>query len=309
MPLDQGTATTAMKQRAPVPYSAMVRKLAYRFKNLQDELATESATNIDFEEASRRSFDILGSQVRALKGAFNTLTDAILEELDVFRHSVDDALRVQRSDWSDQLQQLELRDAEVRGMLQKLADEVRQTTASQDARLHTADQLVQQCGQDLDAVLKIVPKLEDEMVAQHRELENQIAQVQLEQAKLGDVVAADRVRQAASLQEVDSRYRELEAMLDARMQRMQRALQHELVAMQRTALRAELPGGSSGLLSARATAEQRRTRSPAVEAARLSDRGPVDREVPLRRPRGGVRDSEGSLDWADVSLERQSPRR
>merc|ERR1719253_710506 len=156
----EGTASSQLKQRAPVPYSAMVRKLAYRFKNLQDELATESATNIDFEEASRRSFDILGNQVRALKGAFNTLTDAILEELDVFRHSVDDALRVQRADWTEQVHTLEQRDVEVRGMLSKLADEVRASTAEQDARLQTADHLVQQCGQDLDAVLKIVPKLE-----------------------------------------------------------------------------------------------------------------------------------------------------
>merc|ERR1719253_26529 len=223
----EGTASSQLKQRAPVPYSAMVRKLAYRFKNLQDELATESATNIDFEEASRRSFDILGNQVRALKGAFNTLTDAILEELDVFRHSVDDALRQQRQDWTEQVHQLEQKDSDVKHMLLKLADEVKLVTSEQDQRLATADAMVQQCGQDLDAVLKIVPKLEDELQQQQRDLETQIAQVQLDVAKLGDSVSADRVRHASSLGEVDARCRDLEQVVDARMQKLQRSLQHE----------------------------------------------------------------------------------
>merc|ERR550537_1877631 len=78
------------KQHAPVPYASMMRKLASEFADLQDELAAESQTNIDFEETSRTSFERLDSQVQALKAAFGTLADSILEELESFRLHIDD---------------------------------------------------------------------------------------------------------------------------------------------------------------------------------------------------------------------------
>merc|ERR550537_212910 len=78
------------KQHAPVPYASMMRKLASEFADLQDELAAESQTNIDFEETSRTSFERLDSQVQALKAAFGTLADSILEELEAFRLHIDD---------------------------------------------------------------------------------------------------------------------------------------------------------------------------------------------------------------------------
>merc|ERR1719316_1449526 len=58
------------------------RKMTTRMKQLQEELALESVTNIEFEESSRRSFDFLTGQVKTLKEAFNTLTDTFLQELE-----------------------------------------------------------------------------------------------------------------------------------------------------------------------------------------------------------------------------------
>merc|ERR550537_1698150 len=78
------------KQHAPVPYASMMRKLASEFADLQDELAAESQTNIDFEETSRKGFERLDSQVQALKAAFGTLADSILEELEAFRLHIED---------------------------------------------------------------------------------------------------------------------------------------------------------------------------------------------------------------------------
>lgn len=51
-------------------------------RRLQDELALESVTNIEFEEASRRSFDFLNEQVQILKEAFNKLTASMVEEVE-----------------------------------------------------------------------------------------------------------------------------------------------------------------------------------------------------------------------------------
>ena len=76
------TLSSSMKQRAPVAYAAMLRKVTTRMQDLQAELAAESATNLEFEEQSRKSFEFLAGQVRALKDAFNTLTDAVLQDLE-----------------------------------------------------------------------------------------------------------------------------------------------------------------------------------------------------------------------------------
>lgn len=84
-----GLSTTALaprgatgRQKTPPAYSNILRRMTSRVNQLHDELALESVTNIEFEQSSRRSFEFLTGQVRTLKEAFNTLTDALLEELD-----------------------------------------------------------------------------------------------------------------------------------------------------------------------------------------------------------------------------------
>lgn len=76
------------KDKKPAAYTSIMRRMTSRVNQLHDELALESVTNIEFEQSSRRSFEFLQSQLRTLKEAFNTLTDTILEELDVLSGTV-----------------------------------------------------------------------------------------------------------------------------------------------------------------------------------------------------------------------------
>merc|ERR1719486_1769362 len=83
------TLSSSTRQKTPSANGTMLRKQAddwrkmtTRMKQLQEELAPESVTNIEFEESSRRSFEFLAGQVKTLKTAYNTLTDTFLQELE-----------------------------------------------------------------------------------------------------------------------------------------------------------------------------------------------------------------------------------
>ena len=78
--LGHQTVASLLKSKPPVPYANMLRQVTNHIKKLQEELEAESSTNIEFEESSRRSFEFLTQQLKALKQAFNTLSDTLLEE-------------------------------------------------------------------------------------------------------------------------------------------------------------------------------------------------------------------------------------
>ena len=86
--LGHQTVASLLKSKPPVPYANMLRQVTNHIKKLQEELSAESSTNIEFEESSRRSFEFLTSQLKALKQAFNTLSDTLLEELEHISHTV-----------------------------------------------------------------------------------------------------------------------------------------------------------------------------------------------------------------------------
>lgn len=129
----------AVKRAAtPGPYNQMMRRMTGRMRQLQDEMALESVTNIEFEEASRRSFDFLHAQVQILKGAFNKLTDGLLEELDLMGCKVDQRL--------EQIAQKKI------GVEGSIVRELSEATKRQ-----------QSLSNDVDAILSVIPKLEDKI--------------------------------------------------------------------------------------------------------------------------------------------------
>eukprot|EP00406_Dinophysis_acuminata_P051654 CAMPEP_0179310848 /NCGR_PEP_ID=MMETSP0797-20121207/52381_1 /TAXON_ID=47934 /ORGANISM="Dinophysis acuminata, Strain DAEP01" /LENGTH=676 /DNA_ID=CAMNT_0021020601 /DNA_START=27 /DNA_END=2054 /DNA_ORIENTATION=- len=66
----------------------MIRKMTSRMNQLHHEIAAESETNTEFEESSRRSFQLLNDQVHTLKQALDSLTDTMVQELDRLSSSV-----------------------------------------------------------------------------------------------------------------------------------------------------------------------------------------------------------------------------
>lgn len=138
------TASAHMKQKAP--YAETLRKMSSRLRQVQDELAAESVTNIKFEEASRRSFDYLAAQLRTLKEAFNTLTDSLLSELDGVSATL-----------SDELRHLGTRHTEMeRGMVRAMSE-----AAEAVSKQKELEQWMQRASCDMELVKGAVPKLEE----------------------------------------------------------------------------------------------------------------------------------------------------
>merc|ERR1719316_46262 len=131
------------------------RKMTTRMKQLQEELALESVTNIEFEESSRRSFDFLTGQVKTLKEAFNTLTDTFLQELEHLSGAI-----------SGEFFRLE------EGIVKDVGDTLQK---SEQLEKHT-----EQLGKDLDAVLGVIPKIEDSMLRTNAHVQDRLEQVALD---------------------------------------------------------------------------------------------------------------------------------
>jgi len=53
---------------------------------------------VEFEQSSRKSFEFLTQQLKALKDAFNTLSDTLLEELELLSNSVSKEIQLCKDD-------------------------------------------------------------------------------------------------------------------------------------------------------------------------------------------------------------------
>eukprot|EP00929_Paragymnodinium_shiwhaense_P114296 TRINITY_DN8263_c0_g1_i2.p1 TRINITY_DN8263_c0_g1~~TRINITY_DN8263_c0_g1_i2.p1 ORF type:complete len:276 (-),score=90.21 TRINITY_DN8263_c0_g1_i2:287-1114(-) len=150
---------------APGPYNQMIRRLAGRMRQLQDELALESVTNIEFEEASRRSFDVLTSQVKSLKDAFNTLTDTLLEELDSIGSKVDEKLNKFTANLREDIAGMQVNkgNTELMDKLSRDIDAVVGRMQRLEADRPSLQLSLNQLTHDMDTVLGVVPKLEDKI--------------------------------------------------------------------------------------------------------------------------------------------------
>jgi len=165
-------------------YSGMLRKMTGRLKQLQDEVAAESATNIEFEEASRRSFEFLAGQIKALKGAFNTLTDTFLEELEQLSASIrTDIIRL-----GERQGGLENSMCEETRRQGDLESSIREEMRKSQRLENRIDQIVQ----DMDVVLGAVPKIEDDLV------------------RMSDVVTVEKGKVPAAIEGLEVKIRSLE---------------------------------------------------------------------------------------------------
>lgn len=195
------TISAAQRQKASGPYGTMLRKMTTRMKQLQEELALESVTNIEFEESSRRSFEFLTGQVKTLKEAFNTLTDTFLQELEHLSGAI--------SGEFFRLEEGALKD--VGETLQKSEQLEKQT-----------DQL----SKDLDAVLGVIPKIEDSMLRTNSHVQDRLEQVSLDVGRSSTALQLleDKVNR------VDSDLREE---LEQRLLKQQRSITRQLESMSR----------------------------------------------------------------------------
>jgi len=170
-------------------------------KQLQEELALESVTNIEFEESSRRSFDFLTGQVKTLKEAFNTLTDTFLQELEHLSGAI-----------SGEFFRLE------EGIVKEVGDTLQK---SEQLEKHT-----EQLGKDLDAVLGVIPKIEDSMLRTNSHVQDRLEQV-----------TVDVGRSSTALQLLEDKVKRVESELREEMEqkllKQQRSITRQLENMSR----------------------------------------------------------------------------
>jgi hypothetical protein len=241
------TISSFLKQKPPLPYTNLMRKVTGRLKYLQDELSVESATNVEFEESSRRSFVFIAGQIKALKNAFQTLTDTLLEELDQFNHSVKTELGTmdQRIDKSLQvirdvqqaveinLEDVKLADLKGREQLRTELGEHQQIVARITDQSSMHEKKMEQLQQDLDTVLNVIPKIEDTMLRSDSMLQDKIASATLDISKINDFVAMERVRTGTSIDRIDAKMKEIGEDIEARYQRIQRSMTKQIEQMSR----------------------------------------------------------------------------
>jgi hypothetical protein len=235
------TISSFLKQKPPLPYTNLMRKVTGRLKYLQDELSVESATNVEFEESSRRSFVFIAGQIKALKNAFQTLTDTLLEELESLSNSVktevgtldrriDKSLEASRDLERAIKSELEdVRLADFNGREQLRTDLGEQMVA----RISEHEKKVVQLQQDLDTVLGVIPKIEDTMLRSDSMLQEKIASATLDISKINDFVAMERVRTGTSIDRMEAKMKEIGEDIEARHQRLQRSLTKQIEQMSR----------------------------------------------------------------------------
>jgi len=179
----------------------MLRKMTTRMKQLQEELALESVTNIEFEESSRRSFEFLTGQVKTLKEAFNTLTDTFLQELEHLSGAI-----------SGEFFRLE------EGIIKDVGDTLQKS--------EQLEKQTEQLSKDLDAVLGVIPKIEDSMLRTNHHVQDRLEQVALDVGRSS--TALQLLEDKVSRVETDLREE-----LEQRLLKQQRSITRQLESMSR----------------------------------------------------------------------------
>eukprot|EP00929_Paragymnodinium_shiwhaense_P100973 TRINITY_DN6369_c0_g1_i1.p1 TRINITY_DN6369_c0_g1~~TRINITY_DN6369_c0_g1_i1.p1 ORF type:complete len:529 (-),score=129.92 TRINITY_DN6369_c0_g1_i1:126-1712(-) len=160
------TASSSLRQQPPSHYGSVLRSVSNRFRKLQDEIATESVAGLEFEEQSRRTFELLANQVVILKEAFNTLVDTLTREVDNVRATV-------QKDISSALGTHEESIRTIRDR-QKAFE---QTVQLEVEKVQVFGRQVERNQQDIENILQCIPKLEDAMIGHMDDNNKQLKQM------------------------------------------------------------------------------------------------------------------------------------
>jgi len=224
--LGHQTVASLLKSKPPVPYANMLRQVTNHIKKLQEELQAESSTNIEFEESSRRSFEFLTQQLKALKQAFNTLSDTLLEELEHISHTVTQELQNLKED--PRVPKCEKEQEFFRSQLTDFSTETfekMKRLAEQDVYLESK---IEQLNSDMDTVLQVIPKMEDSFIKGDAQLQERQSALGVELSKLNDIIAVERCKSNSSTERIEARMKELSMEFDEKILRCQKSLQQQM---------------------------------------------------------------------------------
>lgn len=204
----------------------MLRQVTNHIKKLQEELQAESSTNIEFEESSRRSFEFLAQQLKALKQAFNTLSDTLLEELEHISHTVTSELTTLKSD--PRTPHLEKQQEAFKDQISEFSNDTfdkLKRLAEQDCYLESK---IDQLNQDMDTVLQVIPKMEDSFLKGDSQLQDRQSNLGIEISKLNDIMAVERCKNNSAFDRLEGRIKEQNLEFDEKILRCQKSLQQQM---------------------------------------------------------------------------------
>ncbi|CAD7937866.1 unnamed protein product [Amoebophrya sp. A25] len=244
MTLGSQTVTSLLKSKPPVPYAQMLRQVTHHVKKLQEELQAEAETNIEFEDSSRRTFEFLTSQLKALKSAFNTLSDTLLDELEQVSQTVTEELNALRD--HPRIIRVEEQTSNLKAQLNEFSQETFEKLkrlAEQDCFLESK---VDQLSSDMDTVLQVIPKIEDSYLKGDRQLADRQNTLGGEVSKLHDMLAVERTKSNNACDRLDSRMKEISLEFDEKILRCQKSLQQQMEYVSRLVIARGGTSGSSG---------------------------------------------------------------
>lgn len=271
------TLAAAGRQKPAGAYGSMLRKMTTRMKQLQEEVGLESVTSMEFEESSRRSFEFLTGQVKTLKEAFNTLTDTFLQELENLSGAI-----------SSEFWRLE------DGILKDFGEQLGDT-------MHRGEQLekhTEQLAKDLDAVLGVIPKIEDSMLRTNRHVQEALHK---NEEKI-EQVSLDVIRSSTAVQNLEEKVgkvgtdlrEELISEIDQRLLKQQRSITRQLEGMS-AKLNETADADRGGRLS--------HSMGSGMGGGTFGGEGAQspwrDRDRPRERDRDGDRDRDRDQPWRD----------
>lgn len=270
------TVSSFMRQKQTVP-SVMMRKVTHRVNQLQEELALESVTNIEFEESSRRSFDFLIAQVNTLKAAFNNMTDTFLQELDHLSGAFGN--EVQRLD------EICVKDKANAQRLEKRIDHI---------------------NGELDSVLNVVPKIEESMLRSSQHFQERLEQTssrlqdRLDQASSS---LADRLEQTSlNLQKGILMMQNLEERVNRTEEALREELEQKCLQLQRNFTR-QFEGLNRIMTSDALRGDSRGKQSPSLNGGwGGSFSSPNRRDSPRERARPEKSDRSPSAGNSPVTV-------
>eukprot|EP00916_Digyalum_oweni_P020397 GHVL01033952.1.p1 GENE.GHVL01033952.1~~GHVL01033952.1.p1 ORF type:complete len:405 (-),score=74.24 GHVL01033952.1:761-1975(-) len=214
-----------MKTSKQNPYQNLIHKLGSRLKVLQDEIVAESTTNIEFEEYSRQTFDFFTQQIKALKSAFNTLTDVMIEELEQLKCDVKAEISAA---FSKSNHRADIIEQDTKKQLQDLRQFKAENYQKTERDVNKIKKLYDDQQRDIDTLLQVVPKVEDQCISRSTQVQSELVSLQVHVSASQEAETAEKTRLFNKCEELANQQEIIRVECDQQRRKLQRDMQSKI---------------------------------------------------------------------------------
>mmetsp|Transcript_17197 Transcript_17197/g.48831 ORF Transcript_17197/g.48831 Transcript_17197/m.48831 type:complete len:301 (+) Transcript_17197:362-1264(+) len=224
----QTTLTFNLKEKPPHPYANLMRRMVDRLQEVQQEVAQETASAIEFEHTSKKAIESIARQLDTVKSAFHSLMDVLMEEMQQLETSFTalqgehERLQTEVGAMDQRVQTNTIRLREDLHSMQK--DTHQRCTSASDEVSRLECQLVSLC--EKEAFLKQnVQTINDTLAKRQGEVEGAVTTLRQEISQIKDTQDVTRRESRASVCALETRLDNLCEALENRFTKMERAQQ------------------------------------------------------------------------------------